>query len=592
MTTSRTSGAKPVKLAVDDKGFLLEGKPFLIISGEMHYPRVPRAYWRDRLRKMKAMGCNTLCTYTFWNAHEPAPGRYDFGDNLDVAAYVRVAQEEGLYVILRPGPYVCAEWDFGGYPWWLLKSGSVRVRSTDPAFLEASARWLKRLGQELAPLQSTRGGPIILVQVENEYGSFGRDRAFVEATRHQILDAGFDVPLYTADGPEQIPDGCLPDLPAAYNFGDGAREAIDTTRGHRPDGPLLCGEYWVGWFDHWGDPHHTTDAAKHAADLDTMLSEGSGVNFYMFHGGTNFGFQAGANDKLYQPDTTSYDYDAPLDEAGRPTAKFDAFRDVIRKRLPAGTSLPELPEPVPVIAVPSIALTETASLWDTLPAPVEADGPLWMEALDVPHGAVLYRTRLPQGPAEDLAFEHIRDFATVFVDRKPVGEMDRRLRQTRIALPARASDVTLDILVENNGHINYGQRLVDDRKGILGAVTLAGAPVKGWEMFPLPFDNPDSQRWDTRNPEGPSFLRGTFNLDETGDTWLDMRGWHKGFVWVNGRNLGRFWDIGPQQALYLPGPWLRKGTNSVIVYDLRPSGRMSLSAIPHPILDADVAAEQ
>lgn len=582
----------PVKLTVADSSFLLDGKPFLIISGEMHYPRVPRAYWRDRMRKMRAMGCNTLSTYVFWNAHEPTPGLYDFNENLDVAEYIRLAQEEGLYVILRPGPYVCAEWDFGGYPWWLLKSGKVRVRSTDAAFLEASARWLKRLGRELAPLQSTRGGPIILVQVENEYGSFGNDRAFVEATRQQILDAGFDVQLYTADGPDQIPDGHLPDLPAAFNFGGGARQALDTTRRHRPAGPLVCGEFWVGWFDHWGDRHHTTDAATHAADLETMLSEGSGVNFYMFHGGTSFGFQAGANDKMYQPDTSSYDYDAPLDEAGRPTAKFHAFRDIIRRYLPQGAELPDLPEPAPVIEIPGIALTGSASLWDALPEPATAEEPLWMEALDVPHGAVLYRTRVPAGPVGELAFEHLRDFATVFLDGGRVGEIDRRLRETRISLPGRASEATLELLVENNGHINYGQRLVDDRKGILGPVTLAGAPLKGWEMYRLPFDSPTEQKWGRSVQDGPSFFRGSFDLDRTGDTWLDMRGWHKGLVWVNGRNLGRYWDIGPQQALYVPGPWLKEGRNEVIVYDVRPFGRMSLSAIPHPILDKDDATEK
>jgi beta-galactosidase len=374
LSTAASAGPKHM-LTHDDKQYLLDGKPFQIISGEMHYPRIPRAYWRDRMRKARAMGLNTICTYVFWNLHEPKPGQFDFSDNLDVAAFVRDAQKEGLFVILRPGPYVCSEWDFGGYPAWLLADGRIKVRSQDPRFMEAGARYLERLGEELAPLQSSRGGPIIMVQVENEYGSFGDDHEYMEKIRDAVRNAGFDVQLFTADGPGQVPAGALDDLPAAFNFGGGAPGAYDEVRKHRPTGPMMCGEFWCGWFDHWGSAHANVFAKPKADDLDWMLSHNVSVNFYMFHGGTNFGWMAGANSPPYAPDVTSYDYESPLSEDGRPTEKFTAFRDVILKHLPVGTKLPKMPAPQPVISIPSITLDRSVSLWAALPKPVHAEEP-------------------------------------------------------------------------------------------------------------------------------------------------------------------------------------------------------------------------
>ena len=326
--------------------FLLDGKPFVITSGEMHYPRVPQPYWRDRMRKMRALGLNTLCTYVFWNLHEPEPGKFDFIGNLDVAEYIRAAQGEGLWVILRPGPYVCSEWDFGGLPSWLLSAPDLKVRTTDPRFLEAAAKYMKRVGEQLAPLQITRGGPLIMVQVENEYGSFGGDHDYMNAIRRIIRDAGFEVTLYTADGPEKsmLEGGTLPDLPAAINFGQGVPSAeFAKFAGFRQGVPRMCGEYWAGWFDHWGERHRTTSPEGAAQGLDWMLSRGISANVYMFHGGTSWGFMSGANfDGNYQPDVSSYDYDAPLDEAGRPTRKFFLMRETIEKYLPAGSQLPVL----------------------------------------------------------------------------------------------------------------------------------------------------------------------------------------------------------------------------------------------------------
>ena len=324
--------------AVQDGQFVLDGKPFRIISGEMHYPRIPRAYWRERFRMAKAMGLNTITTYVFWNVHEPSPGVYDFSGNNDVAEYIREAQQEGLYVILRPGPYVCAEWEFGGYPAWLLKDHSLVARTSDPKYVAIADRWIKRLGKELAPLQIGNGGPIILVQLENEYGSFGNDRAYLEQLKQSLLDAGFTKSqLYTADPPEDLSKGSLPELPAGINFnagiGNGAESSFAVLKRLRPNGPFISSEFWDGWFDHWGTAHAYTDGARQAANLQWVLTQGYSVNLYMFHGGTDFGWMNGANfnDKKYEPDVTSYDYDAPLDESGHPTAKYYVLRDVIAK---------------------------------------------------------------------------------------------------------------------------------------------------------------------------------------------------------------------------------------------------------------------
>ncbi|HEY3411426.1 MAG TPA: beta-galactosidase family protein [Armatimonadota bacterium] len=577
--------AAPRVLSVDDKQFLMNGKPYLIISGEMHYPRIPRAYWRDRLRKARAMGLNTICTYVFWNLHEPRPGRFDFKNNLDVAAFVREAGEEGLNVILRPGPYVCSEWDFGGYPAWLLKDGTMKVRSRDPRFLDACARYLKRLARELARLQSSHGGPIVMVQVENEYGSYGSDHEFMEKNRQMIRDAGFEVQLFTADGPDQIPNGALDDLPAAFNFGGGAQSAVETVRKHRPTGPLMCGEYWCGWFDQWGVDHNAPAAGPKADDLEWMLSRGISVNLYMFHGGTNFGWMAGANDPPYLSDVTSYDYDSPLDEAGRATAKFTAFKAVIARHLPPGTVPPAMPAPQPVISITGIRLNRGVPLWDVLPAPVHSDQPRTMEDLGQSYGLVLYRTRLKAGASGDLAVRGLHGYATVFVNGRRIGALDRRTEVRSVKIEPVQAEATLDLLVENTGRVNYGASLPGERQGIVGSVTLGPETLSGWDAYSLPMDNVTGLKYGAIPASGPAFVRGSFALESVGDTFLDMRDWSKGNVWINGHNLGRFWRIGPQQTLYVPGPWLRKGSNDVIVFDAEYAGQTALGALPEPILD-------
>ena len=393
--------ATPHTFAVSGRQFLLDGKPYQVISGEMHYTRIPRAYWRDRLRMARAMGLNSITTYVFWNVHEPRPGVFDFSGQNDLAEYIREAQEEGLHVILRPGPYVCAEWDLGGFPSWLLKDRSLILRSQDPKYLAAVEQWFAQLGKQIQPLLLQNGGPIIAIQVENEYGSFGNDHAYVEAVKDMLLKSGMDAPdLYTADGPEEIPNGSLPELPAVINFGTGeAESSFAILHRLRPNGPSMNGEYWDGWFDHWGESHHVTDGKLEAAELGWMLKQGYSVSLYMFHGGTSFGWMNGANSngQNYEPDTTSYDYDAPLDEHGAPRAKFFLFRDAIART--TGLTPPPLPPPIPTRSFSVSAHLESASLWNNLPAPVVSSKLLTMEDLGQSYGYILYRTKMKAGKA-------------------------------------------------------------------------------------------------------------------------------------------------------------------------------------------------
>ena len=582
-------------LTAGDSVFLLDGQPFQIISGEMHYSRIPRAYWRDRLRKARAMGLNTISTYVFWNYHELTRGAYDFSGERDIAAYLRAAQDEGLFVILRPGPYVCAEWDLGGYPAWLLADTALVLRSTDPRFTGPAERWLHRLGKELAPLLATRGGPIIAVQVENEYGSFDDDENYLRWQLAALRHAGLgDALLYTADGDVQLPKGTLPELPAVVNFGAGeADSAFARLHAFRSHEPLMSGEYWAGWFDQWGRPHAHTDAVQQTRELDWMLSRGYSVNVYMFHGGTSFGFMNGANgsprDRDYRPQTTSYDYDAALDESGRPTPKYFAFRDVIARHR-AGGALPKLPDSPPPIALPTFALDEVAPLAAMLDSGVEMRHPRSMEELGQSYGYILYRTHVAAGGSGEveLAIDALRDYARIYVNGSPAGTLDRRLRQDRLAIHIPTAGATLDILVENMGRINFTRALRGERKGITHSVTLDGRALTGWTVFTLPMTSFGGLAFGpapARGVNGPAFYRGTFTIERPGDTFLDMRGWGKGTVWVNGHHLGRFWRIGPQQTLYLPGPWLKAGVNEVTVFDLDVPGRRTLAGLSHPILD-------
>jgi len=582
-------GTSPVhKFGIEGDHFALDGKPFQIISGEMHYARIPREFWRDRLKKARAMGLNTVSTYVFWNAHEPKPGVYDFTVSLDVAAFIRMAQEEGLYVILRPGPYSCAEWDLGGFPAWLFAEPGIVLRSTDEKFLASVERWLRRLGQELAPLQLARGGPILAVQVENEYGSFGSDKAYMKRIRDALLNAGFtDSLLFTADGADELAAGTLPDVHAAVNFGPGeAKSEFAKLEKFRPGRPMFNAEYWDGWFDHWGEHHHVTDAGQQAKEIDWILSQGYSINLYMFHGGTSFGFMSGANwdRKTYEPDVTSYDYDSPVSESGALTKKFFAFRDVIAKHRP-GVAIPDAPTPLPIIEIPAFELDRAAPLWSNLPNPVNADQPRGMEWFGQSYGYILYRTTLKAPATGDLVLPALRSYARVFVNSKLVGIADRRKKQDRVKLQANSGDA-LDVLVEGTGRINFSRELLSERQGLNCPVTVAGKELIGWQVFPLPMDDLSRLKFLSAGTglTGPAFYQGHFDLQTTGDTFLDLRGWGKGAVWINGHALGRFWSVGPQQTLYVPAPFLKQGTNEVVVFTLG-GHKTQLRGLREPVLD-------
>lgn len=573
---------------VSGKRFLLDGKPYQVISGEIHYPRIPRAYWRDRLRKARAMGLNTITTYVFWNVHEPRPGIYDFTEQNDIAEFIREAQQEGLNVILRPGPYVCAEWELGGYPSWLLKDRNLILRSDDPKYITAMRSWFTRLGQEISPLLIRNGGPIIAVQVENEYGSFGDDHAYMEAVKSALQQSGMaaDV-LYAADPPTDLPMGSLPELPAVINFGTGdAEKSFAKLESLRPAGPRMSGEYWAGWFDHWGEKHHQTDGAREAKELEWMLSQNYSVSMYMFHGGTSFGWMNGANSNgtNFQPDTTSYDYDAPLDEQGVPRQKFYAFRDTIART--TRKSFPPLPAAIPHRAFSISPHTETASLWRNLPRPVDSKTLLTMEDLNQSYGYVLYRTGLDEADGGELVLDGLHDYAQVYVDQKLVGVLDRRLGTSHLTLPLMKTAATLDILVENSGRVNYSKAIRTERKGLTGTVTVGGKQPKQWEIYSLPMDDLTKLRFLPEPCEGPCFYRASMSVPAVADTYLDTRGAQKGVVWINQRPLGRFWSIGPQYALYTPGPWLKKGRNDIVFFDLMDTYGDMLKSVIKPIYGA------
>ena len=576
------------RFTIGNGQFLLDGKPFQIIAGEMHYARIPPEYWRDRLLKARAMGLNTVATYVFWNFHDPKLGEFNFDGGADVARFVKIAQEVGLLVILRPGPYSCAEWEFGGYPSWLLKEHDLKVRSGDPRFLKECDLYIRRLGRELVPLQNTHGGPIIMVQVENEYGSFGKDTVYEGAIRDMIRNAGFDVPLFTADGPSQCKNAHLVGVLPAINGDDNPqsiKDTVDKYNGGR--GPYFSPEFYPGWLDHWGEPHSVSSVDEFIGRYDTLLMKGISVSLYMFHGGTNFGFMNGANHGgHYQPQPTSYDYDAPLDEAGRPTPKYYKFREVIEKYLADGSKLPDVPKSPPTIAILPVTFTESTSVFKYLPDAIHSEKPLSMEDVGQSYGYILYRTRITSRDSGNLVIKDLRDYGIVLLDGKKVASLDRRNKQNKIALKVTTVPATLDLFIENGGRINYGHEMLDNRKGITESVKFNRRELTGWEIFPFPLEDISSVRFTARDAgAAPMFYRGTFRLDRPGDTFLDMQGWGKGCVWVNGHNLGRYWYIGPQQTLYLPGVWLKKGDNQIVVLELEDHAVSSVRGLKDPILN-------
>ncbi len=558
-------------LQIEGDDFTLDGEPFRIISGGLHYFRVHPDHWADRLHKARLMGLNTVETYVPWNLHHPRPDAFRLDAELDLPAFLDLAAAEGLHVLLRPGPYICAEWEGGGLPSWLLAEPGIRLRSQDPKYLTAVESYLTHLLPPLLDRLATRGGPVLAVQVENEYGAYDEDTAHIAHLAQLLRRLGVDVPLFTCDQPADLERGALPGTLATANFGSDARRGLAALRAHQLTGPLMCSEFWNGGFDRWGGRHVVREAADAARELDDLLATGASVNLYMFHGGTSFGFTNGANDKhTYRPTVTSYDYDAPLDESGDPTEKYEAFREVIAKYAPVPT------DPTPgrgtKLAAPGIALTECAPLFDNLPflgTPVASERPLTMEQLGQDFGFVLYETVLPTAGPALLEIEHVRDRAQVFVDGQPVGVLERENHEHAIALTAPHKGSVLRLLVENQGRVNYGPG-IHDRKGLLGKVRLNGIEPTGWTSRPLPLTSLTGLAF-TSGAEpaiGPSFHRGTFEVDTPADTFVHLPGWAKGNVWVNGFHLGRFWSRGPQRSLYLPDPVLRPGPNEITVLEL------------------------
>lgn len=572
--------------ALGKKDFLLDGKPFQMISGEMHPARIPAEYWRHRIQMAKAMGCNTIAAYIFWNYQEPTEGVFDFKTgNHDVARFVKICQEEGMWVLFRPGPYVCAEWELGGIPPYLLRIPDIKLRCRDPKYMVAVERYLVEMAKQIKPLLVTNGGPVLMVQIENEYGSFGNDREYLEDLRKIWLRNGCNVPFYTADGatPYMLEAGNIDGAAIGLDSGSNEKDFEQAAK-RNPDVPAFSSETYPGWLTHWGEKWARPDTTDLLKEVRFLLETKRSFNLYVIHGGTNFGFTAGANSggKGYEPDVTSYDYDAPISEQGLPTLKYWALRKLISAS--TGVTI-ELPKAIPTLEVPQITMEAFTTVWDNLPEPVWSVQPKPFEAYNQDYGFILYKTKLIGHKRGKLTITDLHDYATIFLNGQYLGKLDRREGEKTIEIPAsEVKDPVLEIFVEGMGRINFAQYLID-RKGITDRVTLNGMTLMNWEVYNLPFGenfiknlksntrhlNPQSQKPGT-------FFRGKFNLTDPADTFIDLSDYQKGIVWVNGHNLGRYWNIGPQFRLYCPAPWLKKGANEVVVFDLHQTGAKDLKA--------------
>ena len=614
-----------------DKTFLLNGKPFVVKAAELHYPRIPRAYWEHRIKMCKALGMNTVCLYVFWNIHEQQEGKFDFAGNNDVAEFCRLCQKNGMYVIVRPGPYVCAEWEMGGLPWWLLKKKDIKLREKDPYFMERVKIFEKKVGEQLASLTIQNGGPIIMVQVENEYGSYGKEKPYVSAIRDIVKESGFDkVELFQCDWSSNFLNNGLDDLTWTMNFGTGANIDNQFKRlGEvRPNAPKMCSEFWSGWFDKWGARHETRPAKDMVEGMDEMLSKGISFSLYMTHGGTSFGHWAGANSPGFQPDVTSYDYDAPINEYGHTTPKYFELREMMAKHND-GKKLPAVPKaPMPLISVPTFKFTEYKPLVYGYTKKTVEQAPKTFEEYDMGWGTMVYVVSLPANDKPSTLTGEFHDFAQVYLENKYIGKIDRVKNEKSLDLPAMPNGGKLTIVVEGMGRINFG-RAIKDYKGIVGNVTITSQSPYGeitlkptaWAQLAIPDDYQNAVKalsgksmadaeleevvakahsdavikidpWGERKA---GYYRGFFNINKVGDTFINMEAFGKGQVYVNGHALGRFWQIGPQQTLYLPGCWLKKGKNEVIVLDVvgpkGEAGKVGTDVMPtafcqdHPELD-------
>lgn len=581
--------------------FYFDDQPIQIHSGEMHFARIPHQYWRHRLQMLKAMGLNAVASYVFWNYHNTAPGVWDFETgNKNIRAFIKTAQEEGLMVILRPGPYACAEWEFGGYPWWLQKENKLVIRTYNQPFLDSCRQYISKLATQVKPLLVTNGGPVIMVQAENEFGSYVAQRKDIpleehkrynSAIRDMLISEGINVPLFTSDGSWLFEGGSLPGvLPTANGEGDVGNLKKTINQYNNNEGPYMVAEYYPGWLHHWAEPFPNVPTEEVTGQLQKYLTNDVSFNIYMAHGGTNFGFTSGANyDKGHdiQPDLTSYDYDAPISEAGWATPKFMAIRELLKKYVKY--PVPGVPKQVPVITIPPIRLPVSGDAleWIKKSAPVISDTVLSFEDLNQGSGYVLYSKKFTAPVKGTLQLKGLRDYAVIYVNGIRKAILNRMYNQYSISIDIPANAV-VDILVENMGRINYGARIIDNKKGIIAPVLIDDLPVTGeWKMYKIPFEKTADLDGLKQTPQAgrPALYQGSFRLKNTGDVFLDMSKWGKGILFVNGYNLGRYWNIGPQQTLYVPGAFLKKGNNKIFVFEqLNDAVAPVIPSVSEPVL--------
>lgn len=579
-------------LEIKNKKFYMDSKPFDIYSGAMHYFRTVPEYWEDRLTKLKAAGFNTVETYVCWNLHEKKPSEFDFSGILDIEKYLEIAQKVGLYAIVRPGPYICAEWDFGGLPAWLLKDKNMQIRCMYPDYLKCVERFYKELLARLVPHLESHGGNIIAMQVENEYGSYGNDKDYLRYVEKLTRDCGIDCLLFTSDGNtnNMISGGSLPDLYKVLNFGSRSRTAFNVLKGFENDGPNMCGEFWCGWFDHWRDKHHTRNSLEIVNEIKGFIDNGASFNMYMFHGGTNFGFTAGANHNQghgYEPTVTSYDYCAMLTEWGDYTPAYHAVRKLLCEK--QGIEPPELPESPKLQSIGRVELTEAASLFENLDNIGEKHHvpvPEGMEYFGQNFGLIYYETTLKgKYNASPMYVKNVHDFADVYFDGEKKTSIDRTLytvegkttlkdvifkkkkgESSPFLMPALSGERKIGVLVDTMGRVNYGENMLD-RKGI-SDIYLGIQRLMNYDVWTLPLDNLDKLKYSSNvKKEEPVFLKGSFKTDSKADCFVHLDGFNRGCVYINGFNLGRFWKVGPQKSLYIPGTLL-KDENEIIVFNI------------------------
>mgnify|MGYP001030460315 FL=1 len=567
---------------IKGKDFLLNGKKVNVYSGVMHYFRMQPEYWEDRLTKLKLCGFNTVETYMCWNLHEPKKGVYDFEGMLDIERYIEIAGKVGLNVIVRPGPYICAEWDFGGLPPWLLADRNIRLRCNNELFKKHVEDWYAVMFDKIRPHLESNGGNVIMMQVENEYGSFGNDYEYLEFVKELFAKYNMDVLLFTSDGNwcNMLSGGSLPSLYKVLNFGSNAKGAFGALDGFQKDMPLFCGEFWCGWFDHWGEKHHTRNSTSVVKEIEDFIAQDANFNVYMFYGGTNFGFWAGSNFERgkINPTTTSYDYCAFLTEWGDYTPAYHAVREVMHKV--QGLEMLPLVESPKMQNIGVVKMTESAKLFDNLSkigTKFRSATPESMEYFGQNYGFIYYETKIKgKYQMQPLKINGVHDIAHIYVDDKKVAVFDRNKKTNLLGMNKHQmfiggvdGEKKIGILVDAMGRINYGEKL-EDRKGI-ESVIFGKQVMFGYDVYCLPMDNLDKLEFTNQMANNePVFVRGTFKANSKDECFVHMDNFGKGNVWINGYNIGRYWTKkGPQKALYIPGSLLNTDKeNEIIIFDI------------------------